>query len=127
MKYLQLFKEIPPDSLMREVFRCYNLEGMFDNLEFSKKDLEDTHAIDKMILLVPELNKFYVPCKAKTYLKDLTAKKCITILSQLLRLHGYLLHRRERFINRKKTIIYCIKKKGDKEIHIGDHKELTFD
>lgn len=127
MKYLQLFREIPPEILMKEVLACYDLLSMTDQKEFSKKNLEEIKTIDKVTGLVPKLMKYYVPCKAKMYLVDLTVKKCITILSQLLRIHGCYLHRKERFINRKKMIVYMIKRKGDKEIYFTSIKELTFD
>jgi hypothetical protein len=127
MKYLQLFREIPPDSLMTEVLSCYNLLGILDTQEFSKKNLEDLHTVEKMTSLVPKLTKYYVPCKAKTYLTDITLKKCITILSQLLRIHGFYLRRKERFLNRKKTIVYTIRKKGEKDISFYNITELSFD
>lgn len=127
MKYLQLFREIPPDTLMKEALACYDLNSLTDQREFSKKNLEDMKTVEKITALVKDLTKYYVPCKAKTYLVDITLKKCITILSQLLRIHGYYLMRKERFINRKKTILYTIRRKGEKDIAFYKIKELTFD
>ena len=51
---------------------------------------------------------------AKTLLNDITDKKCITILRQFIKVHGYTLISKERYINRKKTCVYRLIKVDDK-------------
>ena len=59
--------------------------------------------IDKMQKLSPELKKYYLPCKAKTYLNELTNNSVMTILRQILRPHNYAIISREKYINREKA------------------------
>ena len=54
------------------------------------------------------LEEYYLPCKRKVYLEDLTLKKCITILRQLVKLYDYLLKSNEKYIKGEKIIIYYI-------------------
>ena len=56
--------------------------------------------------LIPELRKYYLPCKAKTYLTFLTDNSVLTILRQLLRPYNYIIVSREKYINGEKLINY---------------------
>lgn len=125
MKYLQLFNNIPPLSLMSELFACYGISGFEDNTEFSRKDLEMRQCVKKLQDLIPELILYYVPCKAKVYLNNINEKRAITILSQFLRMYGYELYRKERIIDKKKCVMYRPCKKCDKTINIDDNKKYT--
>ena len=54
------------------------------------------------------LEEYYLPCKKKVYLDNLTLKKCITILRQLVKLYDYILKSNEKYIKGEKIIIYYI-------------------
>jgi hypothetical protein len=130
MKYLQLFNNVPPLSLMNDLFACYGISGFDDNNEFSRKDLETRRCVHKLIDLIPELIMYYVPCKAKVYLNDLNEKRAITILSQFLRMYGYELYRKERIMDKRKCVMYRLCKKCDKTINIHNTRAnmtVTFD
>ena len=58
--------------------------------------------------MVDELEKYYLPCKAKVYLSDINERKCITILRQFLKSQGYTLISKEKYINKKKLLIYQV-------------------
>lgn len=125
MKYLQLFNNVPPLSLMNELFACYGIMGFDDNNEFSRKDLEARHSVKMLNDMVPELIMYYVPCKAKVYLSSINEKRAITILSQFLRMYGYELYRKERIIDKKKCVMYRLCKKCDRTINIDDSHTYT--
>ena len=54
--------------------------------------------------MIPELQKYYIPCKSKKYLNQLNEKKCITILRQFLKIHNHTLNSKERYIKGKKQL-----------------------
>ena len=69
-------------------------------------NLEDLETVKQMNNIIDSLSLFYIPCKSKQYLTDLTEKKCITILRQLLKIHNYTLFSKEKFIKGKKYLFY---------------------
>ena len=62
--------------------------------------------INKMYKIKPILEQYYIPCKARTYLNDINSKNIITILRQVVRLYGYSVISREKYIKGDKFIIY---------------------
>jgi hypothetical protein len=128
MKYFQLFCDRPSLELMEEFLRCFNINGIDESKEFCKNDLVEANTVEKIYDMLPELIMYYLPCKAKIYLNDINEKRAITILCQFLKLFEYRLCRKERIINRKKTIYYRIQKLEDSRLHISNfnHYELLF-
>lgn len=118
MKYLQLFCEIPDDEFMKNLLNCYGITDLNDNHEFNKIDLVELDTVNKLIDFIPELILYYLPCKAKIYLQDITEKRAVTILSQFLKLYDHILMREEKIINKKKLIFYRIQKEMDCKLHI---------
>jgi len=102
----QLFKQIPTRDLCIKVLNCFGLQNFDDTSCFSRKDLETIKTVDAMNKLKPELYRYYLPCKARTYLNDLTTKNVITVLRQLVRIMGYSVYSREKYIRGEKFIIY---------------------
>jgi hypothetical protein len=113
MKINQLFKTPINDELLVKILICFGFNSTDDEYSFSKIDLEKNYTIDKLNYLKDEISKHYLPCKAKIYIDSLDINKCITILRQILRLHGQLLISKQKYIKQKKTTIYYIKKKND--------------
>jgi hypothetical protein len=128
MKYFQLFCDRPSLEFMEEFLRCFNINGIDESKEFCKNDLLEANTVEKIYDMLPELIMYYLPCKAKIYLNDINEKRAITILCQFLKLFEYRLCRKERIINRKKTIYYRIQKLEDSRLHISNfnHYELLF-
>ena len=102
----QLFRSTPPRSLCLEVIQCFGLTGFEDSRNFSRKDLINFNSIEKLNKLKPRLFDYYLPCKARTYLSDLNTKSVITLLRQLVRLYGFSISSREKYIKGDKFIIY---------------------
>jgi hypothetical protein len=114
MKINQLFTKKVDLEVLHKLLSAFGLNGLNDKQLFSKFDLIQIGTLKKVELLKLELSNYYLPCKAKVYLENLTEKKIITILKQVLRLHGYYLQSREKNINTRKIIFYQIVSEVDK-------------
>ena len=113
MKINQLFrKKVDIDTLMM-VMRCFGLTGLTDKRSFCRSDLMDIHTVTNLHDMVSTLEEFYMPCKSKVYLENLTEKRAITVLKQMLRIHGYFLASSERNSNNRKVIYYRLMNEMD--------------
>jgi hypothetical protein len=102
----QLFKKDPCDNIIEKLLNCFGLENINDYRHFSREDLKKIDSVNKIYKIKEELNKYYIPCKARTYLNDLNEKNIITILKQFLKNKGYTVISREKYSKKKKFIIY---------------------
>jgi len=118
----QLFKNMPDRSFVIELINLYGIEDFDDDKYFTKKTLETLNTIENLNSIKDKLNEYYIECKSKTYLKDITLKRCIVILRQFLRCHGYTLFSKEKFVKGEKQTIYKIVKL-DKEVVVPKKKE----
>ena len=112
----QLFKTTPPLELVQKVVRCFGFENLQDKGCICKKYFTTMKVLDELTKLVPELKAHYLPCKAKTYLTELTHNSVMTILRQVLRPHNYVIVSREKYINREKLINYNLVNKNEIEL-----------
>lgn len=113
----QLFKSIPPRSICIQVLNSFGLSGFEDTHNFSRSDLEAVECVRKMSILKNILIEYYLPCKARTYLNDLNTKNVITILRQLVRLYGFSISSREKYIKGDKFIIYQLIPSENRKYH----------
>lgn len=118
----QLFKNMPDRSFVIELINLYGIEDFDDDKYFTKKTLETLNTIENLNSIKDKLNEYYIECKSKTYLTDITIKRCIVILRQFLRCHGYTLFSKEKFVKGEKQTIYKIVKL-DKEVVVPKKKE----
>lgn len=126
----QLFKVMPPRSLCINILNAFGILGFDDNHNFSRYDLDQIKCIDKLLLLKDKLQDYYLPCKARTYLNDLNTKNAITILRQIVKLYGYTINSREKYIKGNKFIIYqlvTIENKSYNPINIVSSKDSNKD
>ena len=65
-------------------------------------------SLDEISKKIEELNEYYLPCKSKIYLKNLTEKKCITVLRQFIKYHNYKCIAMEKSVKGKKQTTYCL-------------------
>jgi len=129
----QLFSNnYPPIELVQQILNLllYNNNNNLnvsdtDNIyiEFSKKTLVQKNVINTIEPYIEELKKYYLKCKHKKYLENLTEKKIITLLRQILKLHNYILISSEKYDNGIKYLAYVIKQKeiGLKKINSTIH------
>ena len=121
MKINQLFtKKVDTDVLIR-VLNCFGLTDLNDKRYFCKYDIIQANTVHKLNIMKGELEQYYLPCKAKIYLDDgdMNEKRAITILKQILRLHGYYLHSKEKNISNRKIIFYQLQ--NEKERSLSHH------
>ena len=108
MKINQLFKKHVDVDMVTRVLSCFNLSSFSDRRMFSKNDLVHFQTVEKVQLLKLSLAEYYLPCKARVYLENITENRAITILKQILRLYDQHLVSKEKNINNKKVIFYQI-------------------
>jgi len=119
MKINQLFKDKICEDLALKVVRSFGLAGIDDTSLFCKNDIIKHDTVRRINLLKEELEQYYLPCKAKCYLSAIDAKKCITLLRQILRLFGLKLQTRQKYVQSKKMTFYNIIKEDKANEHTG--------
>lgn len=110
----QLFRVLPDTEIIQTLLEIFGLTSLEDNNYFTKETMKESDTLSQFTDIKDTLSGYYLPCKAKVYLNDITDKKCITILRQFIKVHGYTLISKERYINRKKTCVYRLIKVDDK-------------
>ena len=125
----QLFRVLPDIEMINSLLEVFGLTSLHDTQIFTKETLKDNQTIDKLNEMKDVLETYYLPCKAKHYIVNIDGKKCITILRQFIKIHGYTLISKERHIDRKKVNVYRLiendkgttpkKSKGSKNIVIS--------
>ena len=80
----KLFRTLPPLPLVERVATAFGLTNLEDTTWFSKQSL----MLPKLEELLPELEPYYIPCKAKEFIHPpLTQARGLTILRQLFHIH----------------------------------------
>ena len=94
------------------------------------------NCVEKLNSLKSKLADYYLPCKSRTYLTDLNTKNVITLLRQLVRLFGFSVSSREKYIKGDKFIIYQLVPseridynpiKISNDFNSNDNNVVTFD
>ena len=109
----QLFrKEIKLEYLNYLIKKLFNVELSENiNYNFSKITIKNKNILEKIIEEKDELKDLYIKCKHKLYLENISEKKLITIIRQLLRIHDYEVKSKEKYDGGKKYLMYNINKK----------------
>ena len=97
-----LFRKKPDIELVNDILKSLKFSGVNDARLFHKKDI----SLEAFEEYLPLLYPFYLPCKAKLFLKDFNSNKAITVLRHILRAHGYRLRAYEKVIQNKKQTLY---------------------
>lgn len=125
-KIHQLFRWVPRDEFLQAFLACYKLVSLEDKSVFSKPDLRRYGTLVLLAPLLRELYQYYVPCKASTYIlppSQMTEAKAVTVLRQVVRLHGYRLFIREAYgpidknCSKSKRITYQLWPVGEDPTH----------
>jgi hypothetical protein len=90
------------------LLKCFGITSLTDQRSFCKGDLVELDTVNKMKELKDVLEEAYIPCKGRVYLEDMSEKRSITVLKQILRVHGYYLLSSERNFDNKKVIFYSL-------------------
>lgn len=102
----QLFRKIPSIEIIIKVVETFGFRSLSDRRCFSRTDLIKLNTVKSITELKPELEQYYLPCKARTYLNDLNEKNVVTILRQLIKTQGFTICSREKYCKGDKFIIY---------------------
>ncbi len=94
-----LFHEPPSRDIVTECMNVLGFNSLDDSRVFTVRDL-NVETFDICILL---LEPFYYPCKSKKYLYgQMTPHRILTVIRQIIRVHGYAVANQEKVINGKK-------------------------
>jgi len=114
----QLFSCVPELNVVDKLLSYFGLEeGINDKNSFNKMNMKELETVKKIDEYKGELRKYYIPCKARVYLDVIDEKKCITILRQFIKTHGYTLVSCDKSINGNKIKLYRL-------IEIDNSKQL---
>lgn len=108
MKKNQLFRKQPSDEIINQIVAAFGFRCLNDRRSFSRGDLIKLETVDKIKDMKNQLEQFYLPCKARTYLNDLNEKNVVTILRQCIKTRGYTICSREKYLKGDKFIIYSL-------------------
>lgn len=106
IKKNQLFRKQPSDEIIQKIVIAFGFRSLTDRRCFSRADLYKLGTVEVIKELKPELETYYLPCKARTYLNDLNCKNVVTILRQCIKTKGYTISSREKYLKGDKFIIY---------------------
>jgi hypothetical protein len=103
-KPVKIFRKEPPNDVVMRLLKEMGFIGFNDLRWFSKEEIR-VSTIDEWL---PELESYYLPCKAERFLHTWTDSSILTILRHLLHCHGYTLQKEERLYKGAKTMLYQI-------------------
>ena len=101
----KIFRAVPSKEFVLEILQRLNFIGFNDSKMFTSTDLN----IDEFEQMLPLIEPYYYPCKAKRFLYGLDLHaQVITILRHFLRAVGYNLKSYERLVYGVKKTVYQI-------------------
>ena len=121
----QLFRTLPNEEIVNKVLCCFGLQNLQDAKTFSRNDLVKINTVEQIYKLKKELEEYYLPCKARTYLNQITEKNVITILRQLIKTFNYNVKSKEKYLKGEKYILYQLKPKHENTHNIQIHTTQT--
>jgi len=102
-----IFRTLPPKELVEASLKTMHLTGLTDSTWFSKSCI-NLQALEDIL---PELEPYYLPCKAKEYLHNpLTPARGLLIIRQLLDTQQIAVTKKERSCINVKEVLYQIQK-----------------
>lgn len=102
----QNFRNLPDMKIILLLLETFGLDNLEDSRLFTREHIFEINTVDKIKDLVPKLSEYYLPCKCKNYLEEITEKKTITILRQFIKIYNYRVITFEKSIQGKKQMIY---------------------
>ena len=102
----QNFKNTPDIKFIMTLLETFGLSGLEDDRYFTKEHMIEINTVENIEKIKSQLEEYYLPCKAKIYLKNLNEKKVITILRQFVKIYNYKVFSFEKSINGQKQITY---------------------
>ena len=103
----QLFRILPDIDIINIILDTFDITSLDDTRVITIESIKGSNTVNRINSIKGDLEKYYLPCK-RIYLHEITIKRCIVILRQFIKVHGYTLFSRERHINGIKLIVYRI-------------------
>ena len=103
-KPIKLFRKEPSKELVESILRNVGLLGLHDLRWFSRDEIK----VDELEQWLPEIESYYLPCKAERFIHTWTDTSILTVLRHLLHVHGYTLQKEERLYKNVKQMLYQI-------------------
>jgi len=104
----QNFKKNPDMTIILSILETFGLDNLEDDRFFTKEHMKEINTKDNLILLKPRLEEYYLPCKAKEYLNNITEKRCVCILRQFVKNFNYKVIGIEKSVKGNKQTTYRI-------------------
>ena len=102
----QLFKINPDTVIIQALVEAFGLTDIEDSRYFTRENMTESKTLEHILALSDQLREYYLPCKSKVYLHDITDKKCITILRQFIKPLHYQCLGKEKSISGTKQMTY---------------------
>lgn len=100
-----LFREVPPREIVVEWLNLIQINGFDDSHTFTERSFP----FDAFNCILMQAEPYYYPCKARIYLhRDMTMKRAMTVLRQLVKPFGYTFLTHERLSAGKKYNEYYL-------------------
>jgi hypothetical protein len=100
-----VFRHVPPSDLVNTMCRACGLTDVHDSKAFLKESIH----LESFQHCLPELEPYYVPCKARDFLLlPLTPQRAIVILRHVLKAHDKMLGSFEKSMHNKRMVWYRI-------------------
>ena len=103
-KPIKMFRKEPSREVVEHILQELGFLGFHDLRWFSKDEIR-LNTIDEWL---PNLESYYLPCKAKRFLHNWTGATIITVMRHMLHCHGYTLQKEERLYKGVKQMLYQI-------------------
>lgn len=103
-KPVKLFRKDPSREFVETLLRHLGFIGLADLRWFSRDEIR-TDTIEEWL---PELEAYYLPCKARRFLHDWSDGSVITVMRHVLHAHDYTLQKEERLYKGVKQTLYQI-------------------
>jgi len=101
---VKIFRKDPPLDTVNMILKELGFIGLNDLRWFSRDEIR-TATIGEWL---PELESYYLPCKAKRFIHNWTDSSVLTILRHILHTHGHTLEKGERLYKGEKQTLYQI-------------------
>jgi hypothetical protein len=103
-KPVKLFRAAPPRDLVNRILEHLGLRGLHDLRWFCREELR----LETLEEWLPEVEAYYLPCKASRFLHNWSEGSIITVIRHILHAHDYTLATEERLYQGAKTTLYQI-------------------
>ena len=104
IKPIKLFRKEPPREFVEGLLQRMGFLGFADLRWFSRDEVR----LDTIDEWLPELEAYYLPCKARRFLHNWTDGSVITVMRHVLHAHDYTLQKEERLYKGSKQTLYQI-------------------